>query len=43
MKKKVGLFDKLDIFIETDKKIPLQDEVKFLAKLEIKDIERKII
>ncbi len=32
----------IDIFIETDKKTYLQDELKFLAKLEIKGIERKV-
>ena len=32
----------IDIFIETDKKTSLQDELKFLAKLEIKGIERKV-
>ncbi len=32
----------IDIFIETNKKTPLQDELKFLAKLEIKGIERKV-
>lgn len=32
----------IDIYIETDKKTSLQDELKFLAKLEIKGIERKV-
>ncbi|GAB6072718.1 hypothetical protein JCM14244_10950 [Venenivibrio stagnispumantis] len=32
----------IDIFIETDKKTSLQDELKFLAKLEIQGIERKV-
>ena len=32
----------IDIFIETDKKTSLHDELKFLTKLEIKGIERKV-
>jgi len=32
----------IDIFIETDKQTSLEDELKFLTKLEIKGIERKV-
>ncbi|WP_029521359.1 nucleotidyltransferase domain-containing protein [Persephonella sp. IF05-L8] len=32
----------IDIFIETDKKTSLQEELKFLAQIEIKGIERKV-
>ncbi|WP_297455908.1 nucleotidyltransferase domain-containing protein [Persephonella sp.] len=32
----------IDILIETDKKTSLQEELKFLAQLEIKGIERKV-
>lgn len=32
----------IDIFIETDKNVSLEEELKFLAKLEIKGIERKV-
>lgn len=32
----------IDIFIETDKKTSLQEELRFLAQLEIKGIERKV-
>ncbi len=32
----------IDIFIETDKKNSLQEELKFLAQIEIKGIERKV-
>ncbi|WP_029522449.1 nucleotidyltransferase domain-containing protein [Persephonella sp. KM09-Lau-8] len=32
----------IDILIETDKKTSLQEELKFLAQIEIKGIERKV-
>ena len=32
----------IDIFIETDKETSLQDELKFLTKLEMEGIERKV-
>ena len=32
----------IDIFIETDKKTSLKEELEFLAKLELNGIERKV-
>ena len=32
----------LDIFIETDKKTTIKDELSFLTEIEIKGIERKV-
>ena len=32
----------IDIFIETQKEVSLNQEIEFLAKLELKDIERSV-